>query len=898
MGGTSGRRRLWPLTSPGRWFCRRGRGSSTSGSSPTRTRWRRCGPSATGEGVYQGRLRVPDSFYERFGIDPELLELRDCFPDLILAESSEGRTELRVVDVKASNWMKLSHRIQVGIYTLILEEVLRAEGIEPNMSRRGGVWLYGTPAAGVVRPGPHHPPDRDLPRRGPAQGAHRRQGRRLLAPQLPLRVVRVVHPLPGRGGHREQRVARPLPLLVRQAPPRRRRGGNRVRTWATPSPATVPKLWWRDAPRWRDGSRSCAARSRRSTPASPSRAGRRRCRCPWASRSGWFSPSSRSRSPARCTATPCAGSGGRSCSGATSSEHRPGGRPPRDDLDQLRRDLVGDLMAILGPIHDHNTSTEEWSEQISVQAYVFDTYERGMLTTVLLEATLDPAVSDDALALLFHFQRPELVEAEDHPDTEVFFPVIALNEVVRSLFALPIPVSYQLGPVSTALMPSNYGWEYRPFDFFTFRLSNRMKSNAIFEVWHRGRSDAPGRVDRARADLPGAGGVVGDRRDPGAARRHRAALRLAAQILPPRGDGVPPQAALPTRLHRPLRLGGVVHRAAHANVVFLSRSGSARRPPSGSPTWATTATGWTPTRSRPTSTPMTSSTGSSPATTRRGGAPGSPTTTSPTAGRCGRRSTSTWRWPRCGNAPAMSSASASSPGRSGPSPGVGDTLFLEPRYTDWLTEPLVGELAALDAEEDPWFVRLIEDPVTARSRIRVDGNERQRLLELGSRHSMTPSQLEAFGDVIDHDLQLVWGPPGTGKTHFLALAILCLAEERRRARRPFRVLVTAMTNTAIDNLPVQAGRAPGGEPSRRRGDRGGEAGGIASDEIRSVEPEGRHRLRRPASVGRDRRHGVAGPQDPARRAGLRPGGDRRGEPAQGGRLGHRHPPGRSRTGGW
>jgi hypothetical protein len=92
-----------------------------------------------GEGVYQPRLQVPGPFYERFGIDRDLLELRDCFPDLILAESPDGHTELRVIDVKASNWMKLSHRIQVGIYTLILEEVLRTEGY---LQGESGVAVY------------------------------------------------------------------------------------------------------------------------------------------------------------------------------------------------------------------------------------------------------------------------------------------------------------------------------------------------------------------------------------------------------------------------------------------------------------------------------------------------------------------------------------------------------------------------------------------------------------------------------------------------------------------------------------------------------------------------------------------------------------------------------------
>ena len=47
---------------------------------------------------------------------------------------------------------------------------------------------------------------------------------------------------------------------------------------------------------------------------------------------------------------------------------------------------------------------------------------------------------------------------------------------------------------------------------------------------------------------------------------------------------------------------------------------------------------------------------------------------------------------------------------------------------------------------------------------------------------------------------MVWGPPGSGKTHFSALALLLLLQAHRRLGRSFRVMVTASTNTAVDNV--------------------------------------------------------------------------------------------------
>jgi DNA replication ATP-dependent helicase Dna2 len=784
-----------------------------------------------GEGVYQGRLRVPGSFYERFGIDPDLLELRDCFPDLILAESTESRTELRVVDVKASNWMKLSHRIQVGIYTLILEEVLRAEGIEPNMSRRGGVWLYGTPQPEWFDLAHIIPPietflaedlskvltgDRDdafwhlnfrcewcewyTHCRGEADSGSNVSlvpylssfAKRHLAAAGVGTVSGLGAALAGDGA--EDLVAGCASLEGRV--PQLRRQVKALDTGTSePSGAASVSMAKGEGVR--------LVLTLQSEPLTGEMYG-------YAIRRQW----------------------GIELFGSHISQHARVAAT-RDDLDELRQDLVGDLMTILGPIHDHNTSTDEWSEQISVQGYVFDTYERGMLTTVLLEATLDPAVSDDALALLFHFQRPELVEAEDHPDTEVFFPVIALNEVVRSLFALPIPVSYQLGPVSTALMPSKYGWEYRPFDFFTFRLSNRMKSNAIFEVWHRGRGEHLASIERElisrvraassviegiREHLDGTGRLFAWPHKfflpEGTAFRHKLLSRLAFIA---RYDSVVSYTELRSERGLPLE-----ERLGEETIFRLTYLGDDRCRMDPDQVEADLDTddflNWILTGDHE-------------------------------AGRRARLSYNDFSYRRAMYAPKhLDMALAKVQERTGDvlrlgvvtgkkwtEPRRGDTLFLEPRYTDWTTEPLVGELAALDAEENPWFVRLIEDPVTARSRIGVDGNKRQRLLELGSRHSMTPSQLEAFRDVIDHDLQLVWGPPGTGKTHFLALAILCLAEEHRRAGRPFRALLTAMTNTAIDNLLLklaelqEAKRVVGGDLGV------GKLGGIASDEVTSVD---------------------------------------------------------------
>jgi DNA replication ATP-dependent helicase Dna2 len=71
----------------------------------------------------------------------------------------------------------------------------------------------------------------------------------------------------------------------------------------------------------------------------------------------------------------------------------------------------------------------------------------------------------------------------------VFFLLVVLTSVVRSVFALPIKVVYRFADVVAALQPSTYSSNYKHNDYFDFELSNRLKSDAIFYVWFKGRSD-------------------------------------------------------------------------------------------------------------------------------------------------------------------------------------------------------------------------------------------------------------------------------------------------------------------------------------------------------------------------------------------------------------------------
>jgi hypothetical protein len=79
-----------------------------------------------------------------------------------------------------------------------------------------------------------------------------------------------------------------------------------------------------------------------------------------------------------------------------------------------------------------------------------------------------------------------------------------------------------------------------------------------------------------------------------------------------------------------------------------------------------------------------------------------------------------------------------------------------------------------------------------RALIEASGNDPDGLLNDG--------QWVAWRGVFREPLTLIWGPPGTGKTHTVAHILVGYALAARDAGRPLRILVTASTHHAIVNV--------------------------------------------------------------------------------------------------
>ncbi len=104
----------------------------------------------------------------------------------------------------------------------------------------------------------------------------------------------------------------------------------------------------------------------------------------------------------------------------------------------------------------------------------------------------------------------------------------------------------------------------------------------------------------------------------------------------------------------------------------------------------------------------------------------------------------------------------------------------------WLLRALDGRLAAIDSDSTSYHTG---------TAMRLFG---ARFPETGTREAgaaqrdgLNDCQARALGRILGSRTQLVWGPPGTGKTRLLGQAVTALAEEGK-------VLVLATTNVSVD----------------------------------------------------------------------------------------------------
>jgi hypothetical protein len=757
-----------------------------------------------GRFLYQPTLAPPPRFYETFGIDPRLVTISENHPDLIaVLPDKDGGRLLRVIDVKRGDVLKLTHRVQVLLYALELEALLREEGIAAVVDlEHGGVWLGKQPEPELFGLSDFRPHLEKFLREdlGRVLSAAARDAQWHLCPRCEwceffghcreemhqgddlsrlerltthgkrhLRVEAGVQTLTELGRFLERPGADTVLDRCASLAGQRHRLSVRVAALETGRPmlhgAASP-----DLPR---GENVGLFLTLQQEPLGQSVylagllvAAREDVR-------RWLLAVGNAEPFIWVAARP-------------------------EAVPEVRRGLIECLDEMLHRVHRFNAEQDGWKDQLTLQAYVHTEDERRLLFQLLLDALQEPDLAEKAMTLMFHFQGPELLLADRHPGNEVAYPVVVLQNAVGRLLALPVEVSYTLPEMLESLGSS---FVYHRKDYFHFPLGHGLRAEAIHAAWYQGKSAGVAEIERqARLHLLAVQALL-------RAVRERAAAHLVA--WPPRFQ-LPTGAGIRDRLlsrlaffaryeslvrclavrearaeARPTQvlLGQVIELRARTEFEMEVDGNLVVEPEAdGFPAWLLVRDSEEGRRAQIEYADY----------WYRSKVYGGPN--SPHRAVVGVVEVST-------AAPEVTvlRLSYARPFKGG-KPEAGERFLLYQRFTDFTTDGVVGFLEELDRSGAGFFQQLLTDPEAAASPLPLPRKVGTTTGRLTGKLALTPSQRAALETIGRQRVTAVWGPPGTGKTHFLASAIVALAVAHALAGRPFRVLVTAFTHAAIENL--------------------------------------------------------------------------------------------------
>lgn len=469
-------------------------------------------------------------------------------------------------------------------------------------------------------------------------------------------------------------------------------------------------------------------------------------------------------------------------------------------LHNIRRQFVVELYGILSRIDAFNLGQPSWQQQLSVQFFVYSGAEERLLTQLLFEAMQEPETARAAHTLLLYFQGPDLILADDHPGDLIALPVANLLNMLGQTLALPLPVAYTL-PESVAALGLTLDYPRDPQ--IHFPLGPALRGDAIFEAWH---SHAPEKTLELQQHIARYLEVISALFDKLRELAHdqlhnqipRFSLPLAARIQSPLLSKlaffVQYESAISckqTRASRMIARHAIPYTNHVHELVALDDSNmQVLNPTPDARIEASTYTTWLIARDTPEGrrAQIRYNDYLNHSNFAGGGRPDADLAiakiTSVEVNDQDQPLAIRLSFTRKLTAPLE----------------AGERFLLYPRFSDHLSDKLINVLERIEQTPEALFVKLLDDPAHIPSPHPLHPQAQANLDERRGDLSLTPSQLDALDHLCTQQILALWGPPGTGKTHFLASAILGLITAHERAGLPFRVLVTAFTHAAIGNL--------------------------------------------------------------------------------------------------
>jgi len=795
-----------------------------------------------GELLYQLKLTPPAALYARLGLSAAQVELRPNLPDLVqvLTEEEVARERLgalsfaewlarpsagegggrvfRVIDLKRSAQVKVSHRAQVLFYALELDEVLRAEGVAGRVDLDlGGVWLGGREGPDAVRLDAVRPFFEARAAALPALlAAPVAQARWRLQPQCEWCDLR---PECAAQAAREDHISRLQGVTAR--------GLETLEALGARTTADLDVVLRR--PQIDDALARCASLDQQAlTLQARVRAHVTRAPAPLARLSQLL--------PAR-----------EDVALFLTAHSEPGLQRPWG-LGLLAVDRAGATGLPADPFVLVAASADEvlpnllnWfcaleralgvaaragaGRALTVQLYCYSHLERRLALDALralraeAERRRDEGVWGRCERVLHVIQGAELISGARHPAALTEAPVVPLLSALSGLYALPIDVSYTLPEVAAALA---LGAPYPRSEARHFPYGHQLRSDEVLDAWGGARVDLEPTREDLRARLRAYAALLDHLR----AQRPEAAVRALPPFRLPEPSRLRHhdlsrlayiaryERSVEEQGTRALRFEGMGATERYSRLPVLQSFGGGRFGVVALPlTLRVEAGGFAPwllveasddglaraARARE------SLGGPLPdrvAYVRVGDVTPDPRNPPGAAGPQVGDGVTFWGgdW-RDGEAPAALDVPA------------GRYLFLCPCHADSNTDKSLKALERIDGALPPrgaapaalargatLLVSLLEGQAAAHNALEFAPPVARRLEEARLAARLTPSQRDAWARVARQRVSAVWGPPGTGKTHFLASYILAAAAAHAAEGRDLRVAVSAMTNAAIDNL--------------------------------------------------------------------------------------------------
>jgi len=745
-----------------------------------------------GHALYQPTLVPSAPFLARYGLDPAIVELTPCRPDLLLKLPSG---KIAVIDVKATDELKSSHRVQTGLYALMLRDLLGPDAVDIE---QGGIWLYDQP----------EPTWFDL---APTLAILETFLRERLTPILTTPLAEVPWHLHFRCEwceyfdhcHQEAVSTRSVSLLpylthggrrhLRQIPV------NTLKEFSAYLDQPESEAYLDNCGSFRGKHLRLGNALRSLDRGEPISHGGSSLSLPVNENVLIGLTLHREPFSGSVYALGWRRNKGKDIFGTGTDQQTFVAESP-DAATTIAAQFLQSLHDELAQVHEFNLG-KQWKDQKGVQFYVFDAFEERLFRELLFAALQDPDLAPVATRLLFHFQSETLAHSNEHPRKEVASPLVVLTAVIRELMSLPRPLVIRLDEALECLPNPRFEYDYKPSDLFAYQLSNAMRSDAILAVWQRGKTHLLQAVrDELGRRLIALTTLVDGLREPVKDRLfawppkfefHDALdlkhVELSRLSFVTRYESL--MGALKIRMSRArpweerIKEGISVKLEHNADRVWKVRSlwDESQVEDSGFYEYLIVPEGaqgeldqmaYDDFRNReamwnPKTGPWLAAVESYRADLDTG---------------------------LVQEVKLKVPVDTKNP-RPLPQRGV-----LHPRYMDFNSRNINKRLLEIDAESDPPYVQLLRDPVGFAAPTNEPDAIISRSLALAAERNLTPSQQAALDKLLRRRLTLVWGPPGTGKTHFLSHALACLAQARKEHKKGLRVGVCAFTHAACDHL--------------------------------------------------------------------------------------------------